>query len=290
MRAGRAIRGSNSTVCWLWLDSPHSRTVDDYEEFEPASDAYEEQVQDALRELFNDEPQSVFYGRQLVVRFEAKYFHWVTNRALRHLAASGEVTSKAGKLWPDQDVAVKFYFSKKCRYWRRDAARMIRLIQRYSSEAFGHALGNQGEMMFDAALGARGFRVLGRNVNEFAGKKWAGTGENLDRLYERDGVVYGCEIKNTLDYIPHEELESKLDACESLGVRPLFIMRMAPKTYMKEIIDAGGYGLLFADQLYPFGWAEFAQEVRNTLRLPVACPTAVPAGLIDKFEVWHGRG
>lgn len=257
---------------------------DDYDR-EPAPDPAQEAVEDGLRELFEDKPQEVFYGRQLVVRFESQYFHWITNRALRHLAAAGEIQTDTKPLW--SDVHVKFYFSTECRYWRRRADAMLAPIRRYSVEDFGRALGHQGETMFDAALGGRGFRVLGKNVDTFEGKEWKGSGENLGRIYGRDGLRYGSEIKNTLDYIPRDELQAKLEACEVLGVTPLFIMRMAPKTYMHEIINAGGYGLLFGHQMYPFGQDGFAKEVRAAMGLPVACPAAVADGILDKFESWH---
>jgi len=262
--------------------------VDEYDfGFEREADPAQQEVEDLLRDLFSEEPQAVFYGRQIVVRFERQYFHWITNRALRNLAQEGEILVETKELWPG--VPVKFYFSLKCRYWRRQSDARIKLIQGYSNESFGRALGHQGETMFDAALGGKGFRVLGKNVSEFGGRKWEATGENLDRVYERDGLLYGSEIKNSLDYIPHEELNSKLEACKVLGLTPLFIVRMAPKTYMNDIIEAGGYGLLFGQQLYPFGQDAFAAEVRAALDLPVGCPAAIPDGLVQRFETWHER-
>ena len=45
---------------------------------------------------------------------------------------------------------------------------------------------------------------------------------NLDRVFERDGIPYGAEIKNTLAYIDRGELHVKLRMCFYLGLRPLF--------------------------------------------------------------------
>ena len=59
-------------------------------------------------------------------------------------------------------------------------------------------------------------------------------------MFERDGRAYGVEIKNTLKYIPKGELSLKIEICRTLGVRPLFIMRFAPKVYNYEIVNAGG--------------------------------------------------
>jgi hypothetical protein len=75
--------------------------------------------------------------------------------------------------------------------------------------------------------------------------------------------------------------------CKLFGIRPLFIMRMAPKSYIYEIYKAGGYSMIFKNQLYPHGHGEFAREVREALGLPVECPATVPTGIIDKFLKWH---
>lgn len=38
-----------------------------------------------LRAFFDDHREEVFFSRQIEVQNEHKYFHWVTNRALRDL-------------------------------------------------------------------------------------------------------------------------------------------------------------------------------------------------------------
>src|SRR5262250_616192 len=123
---------------------------------------------------------------------------------------------------------------------------------RFSDESFTDGLGAQGELMFEAALGSAGFRALGRKVRSYGGKNWTATGHDLDCVFERDGIEYGAEIKNTLPYIPRNELRVKLVMCKVLGLRPLFIVRMAPKTYINEVRLEGGFTLVFQYQLYPF--------------------------------------
>ncbi|HLC41871.1 MAG TPA: hypothetical protein VJO34_09630 [Methylomirabilota bacterium] len=94
-------------------------------------------------------------------------------------------------------------------------------------------------------------------------------------------------MKNTLDYIPIEELNVKLEMCGFLGFKPLFIMRYAPKNYMKKIIDAGGIGLLFEHQLYPFGYEALAKRVRDELGLKVDCPTRIADGTMERLVKAH---
>jgi hypothetical protein len=78
---------------------------------------------------------------------------------------------------------------------------------------------------------------VAEKVKEYNGKKWEKTGHDLDFIFKRDGVEYGCEIKNTLGYIGKEELEIKLEMCAFWGIRPLFIMRHSPKTYNKSLLS-----------------------------------------------------
>jgi hypothetical protein len=47
---------------------------------------------------FEDNPETVFYSRQLEVIFEREYFHWVTNRALRRLVEEGRIISESRTL------------------------------------------------------------------------------------------------------------------------------------------------------------------------------------------------
>jgi hypothetical protein len=103
----------------------------------------------------------------------------------------------------------------------------------------------------------------------------------------RDGVAYGVEIKNTLKYIPSDEFAVKLEMCRFLGLRPLFIMRFAPKSYNYQIIGAGGFSLIFKYQLYPFGQKAFADRVKEQLGLPVDCPVRISDGTIERFLKWH---
>ena len=80
----------------------------------------------------------------------------------------------------------------------------------FSTPEFGRALGQQGEILFDAALPTKGFLPRAWNTRAWNDREWTETAHNFDRIFERDGVGYGAEIKNTLVYIPSDELDIKL--------------------------------------------------------------------------------
>lgn len=238
-----------------------------------------------LRDIFAAQPDRVFYGRQIELFVERRFFHWITTRALGELAEERRIGSRVSEI--REGLVVRFYWSKRNRYWRRAAARIGELVSEYAADRVGRALGNHGEMMFDAALPKVGFMPRGEDVQEWAGRRWEKTGHDLDRVIERDGVLYGVEIKNALDYIERVELVTKLEMCAVLGLRPLFIMRFAPKNYIEMVRQAGGFTLLFEYQMYPPGYEALAQRLKDELGLKVGWPSQVGTGTVQRFLSWH---
>ena len=61
--------------------------AEEYEQFVP--DFYFEQAQAEIRGLYEEDKNRVYYLRQLQVKLEKRYFHWVTNNALLGLLKIG---------------------------------------------------------------------------------------------------------------------------------------------------------------------------------------------------------
>jgi hypothetical protein len=148
-------------------------------------------------------------------------------------------------------------------------------------------LGDQGELLADAAFFNSGFALGARTVRAWKGKEWRVTGHNLDRVYERNGIAYGAEIKNTLKYIPREELRIKIAMCKFLDLRPVVIARSLPSHYIYQLDQAGGFGIIVGRQLYPFGYEALAEQVRERLGFKVECSRAIEHGRIKVFLDWH---
>jgi hypothetical protein len=130
----------------------------------------------------------------------------------------------------------------------------------------------------------------GRKVHSFGTAEWTETGHDLDRVFERDSIAYGTEIKNTLSYIDRDEMEIKVRMCKHLGLRPLFIVRYAPKSYVNFVREEGGFTLIFKYQLYPFGQKAFADEVQARLKLPTDSPARIEEGTVKRLLDWHLKG
>lgn len=250
---------------------------------------HDKKVDEAKEELLAFIQQNkgkVFYIKQLEVFFEKRYFHWIIANAINELIGR-ELRSEEKTLVGN--VSVKFIFHRELRYYKREVNRMIKVIRKYSSPNIAKAVGRQGEVLFFNALTNQGFSSHGQNINQYGGKKWTETGHDLDFILEKDGIVYGCEVKNTFDYIEYEELMIKLNICQYLGIKPLLIMRFSPKTYNYEIIQRGGYVMIFETQIYPFGLDDLVEEIKRVLKLPVDCPKAIPEGIIQRFLKWHRK-
>ena len=235
---------------------------------------------DRLSEFFEESSSRLFYSTQIETTFEREYFHWITGKALLELANAKRIRRVPTVV---QEKTINFYAHPKHRYWKRELKEMVGLLERIFDPDFTHAIGRHGELMFDAALGRYGFRVEARNANAWNSISWPGTNHNLDRIVTRDGYAYGVEIKNTQNYISRMELLIKTLMCRHLGVTPLFIMRFAPKSYIHQVNKAGGFVLLFENQMYPMGHTRLVEEVRTKLGLKIHSPNDVMEGHMQRL-------
>ena len=251
------------------------------------SDLYEKDAQKHLRAFFEQHRDRVFFSRQLEVQNEDRYFHWVTNRAIRDLEAEGLINSEVRKL--PRAGTIKLLWHHNQRYYKREASRLIALVDEYANPNISEFIGLQGEMMVLDAFARCQFVTQGREMNRFGSEVWKETEHDLDFIFERDGISYGVEVKNTLGYMDYEEFQIKIRLCRHLGLRPLFVVRMFPRSWMHELITAGGFGLIFKYQLYPWGQRELGRKIAHELGLPVDAPRAIASGTMTRFLRWHER-
>ena len=175
------------------------------------------------------------------------------------------------------------------RFYRRSATRLMNLVEEYADPNIGGVIGLHGEFMVLEGFARSEFVMRGRNARGFAGKEWTSSEHNLDFIFERDGQAYGIEVKNTLGYMDYDEFQIKIRLCKFLGLRPLFVARMLPRTWMNELINAGGYGMIMKYQLYPWTHKNLAKRVASELGLPVDAPRALAEGTMNRFLSWHRR-
>ncbi|MBI4286499.1 MAG: hypothetical protein HY670_11485 [Chloroflexi bacterium] len=203
-------------------------------------------IDEAKRELekfFAGNRDKVYYVKQLEVFFEKRFYHWIVAKAVKELVGDGLLGEEEIAL--QRGTFVKFLFDKRLRYYKRQINRNIEVIRAYSNPNIAIACGRQAEVLFFNALTGCGFVAKGQNTNEHGDRKWTETENDLDFILGKDGITYGCEVKNKWDYIEKDELAVKLSMSAFLGVKPLFIMRYSPKSYNWEIAQSGGYAMIF---------------------------------------------
>lgn len=264
-------------------DDPAVELEPDYES-EPGDDTREQEAVDRLIQLFEGNPTTVFYGRQLEVMFEREYFHWITNRALRSL--EGVVTLERHSL--NHASPTTLAWNRRYRYPRRQVADVLELVNRYVTPAVGRAVGDRGEeLVLDGFAAGNRFTCLGRNVNALDGVEWTATNHDLDFVFERDGRRYGVEVKNTLGYLGKGEFDVKIQLAEHLGLIPVFVCRALPKTWVWELRERGGFSLILRWQLYPPLLRDLAVALRERFELPVDTPRRLEDGTMLRFTRWH---
>jgi hypothetical protein len=239
-----------------------------------------------VEEFFPDAGTDVYYGRQLEVWLEKKFFHWITRKALLELRQEKWI---GFGVEPTAQHQAHFYWPRRHRYPRRQIKEIVQLIDEFSEPTFTRAVGHHAEMLLDSSLAYTDFRVRAQNVNAWRGRQWTESQHDLDRVIERNGRAYGVEIKNQLGYIDQTEFELKLRMCQQLELLPLFVTRMMPANYFNKVVKLGGFSLILGDVLYPLMSDGLAKRVRDRLRLPVASVRALPDSALKRFADWHER-
>jgi hypothetical protein len=267
------------------------KVMDDFDgilqEEEGTSDQFEVSARREISEFFEVNKDKVFYSRQVEVIFEDKYFHWVTNRVLRKLAADGKIKTEKRAL--RLGTVLTLYWHPSFRYYKRVANNLVEIVDKYSEASNSIALGDHGEHLVIKGFAKFGFTVKGLEMREYHGKIWDLSKHDLDIIMEKDSLAYGVEIKNKLSYIDKDEFDIKIKICLHLGIRPVFVNRMLPRIWIEELRRKGGFALILKYQLYPRFLSDQAEVLRNQLGLPVDSPRSLMDGTIQRFENWHRK-
>lgn len=163
-----------------------------------------------IREIYLQRPKAVFFVRQLELMLERDFFHWVTDFAIRDLHESGFLKDEYVPLSVER-TRLRFLFRPSHRARRRQMKQAVALVRRYSEPTFAKACGRYAQELFLAALLRRGFRLEAENARSFRGLEWKESDHDLDFIISDAGVVYGCEVKNRLEYISREELSDQAE-------------------------------------------------------------------------------
>ncbi len=244
----------------------------DYEDFsfnpnesrQRLPDLKEREAREELASFFDKKRENVFFSRQLEVRNERKYYHWITNRALPYLVQRKLIRREWRKLATGGSITLLWHRS--FRYYRRSATRIIKLVEEYSTPNIGGTLGLHGESMVLEGSARLEFIMRGRNTNEFRDNKWEESKHDLDFIFERDDIAYGIEVKNTLGYMDHDEFTTEIKLCNHLGILPVFAVRMFPGNWIQEVRQEGGFALILGHPVISLGTQRLGKKSERTTR------------------------
>ena len=224
-------------------------------------DSEEAKARARLLAHFIDNPEVVFYSRQLEIIFEGEFFHWITNRALRSLVSEKHVITETRQL--DIGSEIKLVWYRNFRFYKRAATEVFDLVNRYTNAATDGTLGMQGEHLVLAAFARRQFLLVSEEANEYQGVKWTGTGHDIDFIFEKNGRGFGVEVKNTLGYMNIDEFVAKIRLGRHIGVSPIFAVRYLPRIWVEALARAGGYAMIMKYQSRP--------SERDTRKIDASC-------------------
>jgi len=223
---------------------------------------------------------SPYHRKDIEVIFEDKYDHWDVNTAVDKLIEEGFLKLVT-------TLRANFVFRSDIRYYKQEMNRRIKIIERYADQTITAAVGNWGEKLVEYMFRLNDFKMSGTHTNEFSGKKWTKTNDNLDFIFEKDSLVYGVEIKNTLAYMEADEFLVKLDICKFLSLTPLWILRNAPEIQFRTMKARKGLISPFKSQIYPYGQEPLVKAVWQRMRLPVAVWGEMPQKVVNRVISFH---
>lgn len=228
---------------------------------------------------------SVFYKKQIQVIFEDQYPHDITGKAVNELI--DEEFLKAEPRTFEKNMSTIFVSRRNLRYTALKIKEQIRIMERYSDDELNDGVGKYAEILFSHMFEKNKFHIMDRNTNTFGGRTWSKSDKDLDFIIERDGINYGVEIKNTFDYMPHEEFREKLEICQFLGLLPVFPLR-CPSPQQYELMKGdGGLALKFKSRIFPPGNQKLVTEIWNHFRLPVTIWESILPPIEHIFLNYH---
>lgn len=240
-------------------------------------------------QLFFRWRKTPFYLRQLQVLFETQFFHITTTQAIYQLVDEG-ILSKIPYQTPSthlefivpSKVAQNPQASKALHAHMKVKAR---LVDKYSLKEVTKDLGDHLESLVKQELRANGLKNIQHEANSYGGKTWNKTGHDLDFIADYPyGIAFGVEVKNELGHIDPKEFSIKLEMCQYLGLRPIFIVRYMPWSFTPSVTQQGGYMITLGNQIYPLGYRRFVQELKSKLSLPYVRTSEILMSIAPKLR------
>lgn len=144
-----------------------------------------------------------------------------------------------------------------------------KIISLYDSSEISKDLGDHFESVVKHELRANQLQIVATHANSYKGKQWQKSNANLDFIAEHpDGRAFGIQAKNELKHIEKQELLEQLEICRCLKIRPIFIVRYMPWSFVPIVRGRDGFVITLGTQFYPIGHKKMCQQIQDKLSIP----------------------
>jgi excisionase family DNA binding protein len=239
--------------------------------------------------------KQVAYLRELQVCFEEDCLHKDVNNTLVSLFNAGKIDTKSafGDRW----------FFPKSLTWEnveQTAKAKLELIKLYVGhprrfEKDGIVYMDYSEYLVEQALITASYVVVAKDAYSFNGRSYrpsstAGRPTDLDFIAKvpQKEVFVGIQVKNRMQHPSLDEVNSLLDICSFLRLKPVLVARIVhPKTY--ELLKENGGRALRVKRYFlqpPFPRDKFKDIV--DLGIPLGVYNRTPDFLVNMFKSLAG--
>jgi hypothetical protein len=239
----------------------------------------------------------VVSDRELKVRLEHDFFPWVVGRVANKLIRDGKIMlvkppGRKGRMGtPDNfymDLSVKYEDILRLLLKKRKVSAYVNSLLTRLSPAGFHA-----EDVFEMAFNSLRFKILGRDVSEFEGRRVSGVEgkepPNLDFIIEKNNLTYGVDIKNWIKYefatIP--EVMDKVRLAIELDVIPFICARYVDKDTFYKIVRIPGTVYQYRSLILPPEFRDLAHEANALLGYPILADDVLPSYKLDFISKLH---
>lgn len=125
------------------------------------------------------------------------------------------------------------------------------------------------------------FNILGEDMDEFDGNTSSVEG-NIDIIVERDGVVFGVEVKNGLSY--PTDIRRKFRIAAELQTMPFFVARALSYGDRKWLPANGGLMKLYNVSIFSPDCPEKLQECMKVLGYPIFVTKKIDDHVVKHLE------
>ena len=229
------------------------------------------------------ETEKVVYRNEFRYRLEKQYYHTVSDYSVRRLE-EGKAYNEGLKLvrtaLPGRRSAVQRTPNVFYKFENADYATLIPVMKKklelstFISELATSA-GFHAQYLWRDAFVDLGFTIEKEDVREFGGKE-ATIGGDIDFVAKKDGLVFGVEVKNGLEY--PDDLSRKVQIAVELGTIPVVIVRRVTWDAYSNLKKYGVLVKIYETSIMPRSYESIVNECKVTLKMPLIALDAISTG------------